>query len=329
MGALGEQLVQAGWRADEDQLLVVELSAEFADSDEWAYAGYSSAGRWIADQLDVTRRTANEWIRVGRALRELPLTGEALRSKVLSFTKVKVLTRLATAENESELIELAQRVTAAQLPKAIAWWSQQHEPDDVVDKRQQQCRSLRWQTDLDGSIVATLRVAPDAGGVLISAVDAKVMSRSHRRGGGHDDETWPSLAQQRADALIELLAHGGGGAQFEVVLHVRGDGATLDDGTPITESSVARQLDGAFIRALLHDADRRPINASGRQRYPTTRQRRVVKERDRHCVGCGSHELLQFDHVPNYEETKHTIVDELELRCATCHRFRHASEAQS
>jgi hypothetical protein len=125
MGALGEQLVQAGWRADENQLLVVELSAKFADSDEWARAGYSSAGRWIADRLDVTRRTANEWIRVGRALRELPLTGEALRSKVLSFTKVKVLSRVATAENESELIELAQRVTAAQLPKAIAWWSQQ------------------------------------------------------------------------------------------------------------------------------------------------------------------------------------------------------------
>ena len=134
MGALGERLVEAGWRADENQRQVVWLAAEFADSDEWAAAGYSTPGRWIADMVEVTRRTANEWIRVGRSLRLLPLIGAALDSKQISFTKAKVLTRSATAETEAELLALAARVSAAELPKAIAWWSQQFEADNEWER---------------------------------------------------------------------------------------------------------------------------------------------------------------------------------------------------
>ena len=75
----------------------------------------------------------------------------------------------------------------------------------------------------------------------------------------------------------------------EIVLHLRGDGATLDDGTPIPISVLERIAPESFLRALIHDAERRPINASARHRHPTTRQKRVVKERDRHCIDCGTH----------------------------------------
>jgi 5-methylcytosine-specific restriction endonuclease McrA len=84
----------------------------------------------------------------------------------------------------------------------------------------------------------------------------------------------------------------------------------------------------AFLRVLIHDADRRPINASSRQRHPTERQKRVVKERDRACIDCGSTDLLQYDHQPDYEQTKHTITEELELRCAPCHHNRHAAQGE-
>ena len=53
------------------------------------------------------------------------------------------------------------------------------------------------------------------------------------------------------------------------------------------------------------------------------RQKRVVKERDRSCVDCGSTDLLQYDHDPDFEVSGHTIVDELTLRCAPCHHRRH------
>ena len=109
----------------------------------------------------------------------------------------------------------------------------------------------------------------------------------------------------------------------EVVLHVGGDGCTLDDGTPISGSIVERLVPESFISAVIHDADSRPINASGRQRHPTRRQRRVVKERDRTCVDCDGSVLLQYDHVPDYDLSNRTLIDELELRCAPCHQRRH------
>ena len=109
-------------------------------------------------------------------------------------------------------------------------------------------------------------------------------------------------------------------------MHVREDGATLDDGTALPMSVVERIAPEAFIRALIHDADNRPINASAKRRHPSTRQKRVVKERDRVCVDCGATTLLEYDHVPDFAQTGHTVVEELQLRCAPCHQRRHERE---
>jgi hypothetical protein len=320
MGAIGRRLVEAGWRTSDVQSEIVALAADFADSSEWAVAGYSTPGRWIAEMLDIAPRTANEWIRVGRCLRELPGTAAALDARRISFTKAKELTRSATGDNETELLAIAERTPAARLGREIAAWLQQTEPDEAIDRRQHDARSLRWQTEPDGTISFDLRLPPAAAGVVMAAVDAEVMRQAQVQ---RDSEDWPSLAQQRADALTHVLRNGGAAATSEVIVHLRGDGATLDDGTPITSTAVAHMIDDAFIRALIHDANGRPINASARRRHPTTRQKRVVKERDRVCVDCGSTDLLEYDHVPDFAETGHTIVEELELRCATCHQFRH------
>lgn len=155
----------------------------------------------------------------------------------------------------------------------------------------------------------------------------------------------PTAAQQHADAIEALVtgvaapssprrsgaggdaawSDGPGRMKAELVLHVRADGCSSDDGTPISDTIVGAIAPTAFLRALIHDAEGRPINASGRQRHPSTRQKRVVKERDRVCCDCGRADLLEYDHVPGYEITGHTLIDELEVRCAPCHERRHAA----
>jgi 5-methylcytosine-specific restriction endonuclease McrA len=122
---------------------------------------------------------------------------------------------------------------------------------------------------------------------------------------------------------MALIRGGGVAVATEVIVHVRGDGCTLDDGTPIAGTIVERIAPQSFLRALIHDAERRPINASGRQRHPTARQKRVVRERDRACKDCGSTDLLEYDHDPPYEQTHRTTVEELKGRCAVCHHRRH------
>ena len=125
-------------------------------------------------------------------------------------------------------------------------------------------------------------------------------------------------------ALLDLLCNGcGAKVETEVIVHVRGDGCSLHDGTPIADNVVASLLGGSFIRALIHDAEDHPINASGRQCHPSERQKRVVDERQPACIDCGGTELLEYDHVPEFETSTRTLVDELEHRCAKCHRDRH------
>ena len=143
-----------------------------------------------------------------------------------------------------------------------------------------------------------------------------------------DDWIFPTLGQQQADAFAVLFLGLPIRLTTEVVIHLRGSGNTFDDGTPITSNALARQLPHSFIRLMIHDAQRRPIDATNRRRYPTTRQKRVVSETHNHeCVDCGTTDLIEFDHNPPYEQTGHTITAELDLRCTACHRARHLKAA--
>jgi hypothetical protein len=319
--SLREQLVEAGWQWSRSVRALVCLAAELDASLEWTLDGASTCAHWIATALDIDVSTAREWLRIGRALVDLEVVDTAFEQGRLSYSKVRALTRVATPDNEAELCALAERVPAGRLVPTLAAWRARRESAPETEQRQHAARRLTWHVDIDGMVVGEFRLPPGEAAILTTAVDAIV--RGNRPDASADASRWPSLAQQRADALVELVQGGGARTVTEVVLHVRGDGCTLDDGTPIPRSVVERIAPTAFIRALIHDADRRPINASSRQRHPTARQRRVVHERDRGCVDCGSTELLECDHEPPYERTQRTVVDELRERCANCHHRRH------
>ena len=303
------------------QRAVVGLAAAFADSAEWATGGAVSAAHWIAEVADIDVSTAREWIRIGRRLRVLPEIEAAFDADEISYSKVRTLTRLATPENAAELLHIAQGVPAGHLARALSAWMSRTSTAAELERHHQSQRSITWRTEPDGMVAFALRLPPLVAGALIAQLTTNVMTTQPKV---TDVEDWPSLAQQHADAFEELLNDGAGDVVTEVLLHVRGDGCTLDDGTAIPDSVVERIAPESFIRLLLHDAERRPINSSSRRRHPSARQRRVVKERDRGCVDCGATMLLEFDHVPDFAITGHSVVEELELRCAPCHHRRHA-----
>jgi len=325
-GSLAAELSEVAQTWARSQHRLVVLAARFADSVEWVLAGSPTAAHWLAAEADVEACTAREWIRIGRRLAHLPVTAEAFERAEVSYSKVRTLTRMATTDNEAELVAIALDVAAGELSRSIALWLQQNLTPAELSAHQQRSRSVRWRTEFDGMTVFTLRLTPRVASVLIALLTGLVMKRSQPTtlsGQNASASAWPTVAQQHADAFETLLTDRAGTIDTEVVVHVRGDGCTLDDGSPISDSDVARLVPTSFIRALIHDAEGRPINASGRQRHPTTRQKRVVKDRDQVCVDCGRSDLLVYDHVPAYDDTGHTIVDELVVRCAPCHHRRH------
>jgi 5-methylcytosine-specific restriction endonuclease McrA len=324
--SLRAAVIAVGERWSTGQRDLVGIVAELDASGEWALDGAATCSHWVAAALDVEVSTAREWVRVGRALRELPIVSAAFEQGRLSYSKVRALTRVVTKEREAELCALAERVAAGRLGHALASWLARHEAPAETAARQHRARALVWHVDPDGMVFGWFRLPPADAAVLTAGVDAVVMQRRPDASAdacGGIEARWPSVAQQRADALVELVRGGGAEVVTEVVLHVRGDGCTLDDGTPIADSFVERIAPQSFVRALLHDARGRPIDASGRHRHPSARQRRVVRERDGTCVDCGATEFLEYDHEPDYELSGRTVVAELRLRCRECHRARH------
>jgi hypothetical protein len=327
-GSLRAAVIAAGVRWSAGQRRLVRLVGVLDRSGEWALDGSPSCAHWVADAVDVEVCTAREWVRIGRALVELDVIDNAFEQGLLSYSKVRALTRIATSETQVELSALAQRVPAARLAHALATWLARNETVEETDARHHKARAVTWRVDLDGMLVGSFRLPPVVGAELVNPIDALVVQG--RASGDRNDasagasaEGWPSIAQQRADALLHLIRGGGAVIATEIVLHVRGDGCTLDDGTAITESVIERIAPRSFLRALIYDAEHRPINASGRHRHPTNRQRRVVKARDRACIDCGATEFLQYDHEPDHEASHRTVVEELRLRCWSCHRSRH------
>jgi Domain of unknown function (DUF222) len=330
VSSLRAAVVAAGARWTAGQRQLVRLVAELDASQEWARDGFPTCSHWVADVLDIEVCTVREWLRIGRKLLGLPAVNAAYDEGRLSYSKLRSLTRIATPENEVELCAIAERVPAGRLAHALASWLQRRETPDETEARQHAARGLWWRVDVDGMRVGYFRLPPLPGAVLAAAVDAAVMRRTPVLNASADASEnaarWPTAGQQRADALIELVSGGGAAVATEVVLHVRADGCGFDDGAPLAGSIIERIAPDSFLRALIHDAESRPVNASGRHRHPTFKQRRVVRERDRVCVDCGASEFLQFDHEPDYDQSRRTVVDELKLRCRTCHRARHRGD---
>ena len=58
-------------------------------------------------------------MRVARALGELPLLSEALAKGELGYSKVRALTRIATSENEADLLNIGLHGTAQHVEKFV------------------------------------------------------------------------------------------------------------------------------------------------------------------------------------------------------------------
>jgi len=331
-GPLSAELLEVVdvWSRSQHRLVIT--AADFADSPEWILAGSPTAAHWLADAADVEVSTGREWVRIGRQLRTLPVIAAAFEAGHVSYSKVRTLTRIATSENETELVDLAMQVPASDLGRAIAAWVNSTSDPTELEAHHQRQRSIKWRTEPDGMTTFSLRLPPLLAGLLITFLTTWVMknrpstiTQSEADASADASGGVSTVAQQHVDALEQLLTTGGGAVSTEVIVHVRGDGVTLDDGTPIPDTVAEQIASTSFIRVLIHDAQRRPVNVSSRRRHPSVRQKRLVKERDRVCQDCGRGDLLEYDHVPAYQQTGHTNVDELELRCAPCHHQRHAA----
>src|SRR4029453_8959200 len=91
----------------------------------------------------------------------------------LSYSKVRALTRVATPETEARLLEVGRAGTAAHVEKIVrARRKVDRQREAETAEARHQGRALQVYTDDDGMVVVRGRLEPEAGAVLVRALEA-------------------------------------------------------------------------------------------------------------------------------------------------------------
>lgn len=249
--ALGEAIASlaAGIHAATYRLLA--LLRAFDEREGWNN-GFVSCAHWLHWRTGIDLGASREKVRVARALAALPCISWAMEHGELSYAKVRALTRVATAENEAALLDVARCATAAQVERFVRGWRRVDRASEAQDdERRHLARELRTWVDDDGMVVLRGRLTPEAGAVVLRALEAASDrlfqdARLSPTGDGLSEEV--TTAQRGADALVLLaetaltgdLDRGTAGDRYQVVLHVDGAGGAGAEGGHAIEAPTAR-----------------------------------------------------------------------------------------
>lgn len=207
---------------------------------------------------------AREHLRVAHAMAALPATTAAFTTGRLSYAKVRAISRIATPATESDLVDIALNAPAAHLDRLVSGLRRAATLalDTEVAARAE--HRHRWEDD--GTLLVTVRLAPEDGATYLAAVHATRDALDERRlpdGGGAavDGGAGPagradspagespraeppspggqagfaptSLVQafvaMAETALEHPPAQGPGGPRAEIVVHVDADVLTAPD----------------------------------------------------------------------------------------------------
>src|SRR5262249_2221071 len=240
----------------------------FDEQEGWARQGALSCAHWLGWRCGIELGAAREKLRVAHALARLPLLDAALRDGQLSFSKARAMTRIATPDNEANLLEMARHATAAQLEKICRLYRQIQPRDPAADEAR---RYLRVRDTDDGMVRIEIQLRPDEATRVLKACDVS--------------------AETRLDGLVAMAEATLRGDHpdrppVEVLVHV--DAATLtgrDEQAGISAETARRLLCDAGIVPVLdgEDVDGTPLDVGRKTRSVPTALRRALVARD---VGC-------------------------------------------
>ena len=97
--------------------------------------------------------------------------------------EVRLLTRVATPENEADLLELAQGCTAAQLERIVRGFRLGSRQDEAArEKARHESREFSVFPDEEGMYVVRGRLTPEIGALVMRAVEAASDALFRERG---------------------------------------------------------------------------------------------------------------------------------------------------
>ncbi|MGD8497057.1 MAG: DUF222 domain-containing protein, partial [Gemmatimonadales bacterium] len=279
------------------------LVARYDDTGAWKPGGHRACANWLSLETGYSIRAARELVRAGHALQDLPETAASMRRGALSLCQVRALTRVATAETESDLLALAEHCSTAVLERECRAWKTRSRKDEAERERElHDARRLALFPDGNGMYRITGDLMPEAAATTRRALDlARFALYKQARTDGCAIETCTPEESRRqyADALglvAEWALAGGAPAgadedaiadgdttpisgtraeRFQVMVHVDLDTLSaerepgrseLDDGTRLAAATARRLACDCGIVRVDRDAEGHVLSVGRRTR---------------------------------------------------------------
>jgi hypothetical protein len=308
----------------------LDLVGELDRRGTWSEWGCGSCAEWLAWRCALLPRAAREHVRVARCLPELPLVHAAFAHGELSYAKVRALTRVATADSEEELLNLARAMTAAQLERAVRAYRR------VTTAQAEEVHAdahLVYSWDDDGALIVRARLAPEDGALFLRALEHARDELNEARRGSAEPRRPTNAEAVAAMADMALSGEGGrsGGDRYQVVVHADADaladdadGAALDDGPAIAAETARRLACDAAVVAM-SERNGNALRVGRKTRTVPPALRRALTARDRGCrfPGCENHRFVDAHHIQHWARGGATILGNLILLCRRHHRLVH------
>jgi hypothetical protein len=333
--------------------LIGELDRRDGWADPLDSNGFRSCAHWLSWRVGLSLGTARQYVRIARALPELPLVCEAFGRGEVTYSKVRAITRIATPDNEEMVLGWCRCGTASHVEKLVRGYRRadvSNENHQALE--QQEGRRLVTYFDSDGMLVVQGRLAPEQGALLMKALqvstdelradeDGSAEPSGVRQSTANEPVTEPSGDQLSADALVRVAeraldadaAEAASTDRYQVVLHVdaevlaspEADGrCELEDG-PALAPETARRLACDGSAYVVAHGPAGELTAGRKTRVVSTTLRRSLQARDgTRCTfpGCGCRGS-DAHHMRSWAEGGPTVLENLTSLCRRHHTFLH------
>jgi hypothetical protein len=340
---------------------VLTLVAEFDRRRGWELGGHRSCANWLAFRTGINLGAAREKVRAARALSDLPETSASMSRGELSLSMVRALTRVATPENEADLLDLARGCTIAQVERMVRGFRLGSRQDEAArEKARYRSRRLSIFSNEDGMYVIRGKLTAEHGALLMRAVEAAsdalysdeiertsksvscaplfgLAEAARRRADALGLVAERALAAGFTDSTDESSARpslsGTRAERYQVMLHVDADTLSedrepgrseLEDGTRVSAETSRRLACDAAVVTVSHDTEGSVLGVGRRTRTISPTLRRALEVRDRGCrfPGCGLR-FTDAHHVKHWADGGETTFQNLLLLCSFHHRLVH------
>ena len=315
------------WRRAQNVLC--ERLVDFDQRRAFEDCGYVSTVEFAEARLGLSRRQAQELLRTGRRLAELPVLRAAFAGGELDWSKVREVARVACPETEAEWVGRARERTARELEREVAETEVGAPPPEVTDdplpvpaEVQVSFRMATTDAVLVRRAMALMKARTGEADVEPGALLADLCRRVLIEAGGEPGEDAVGPVGRETDTVSEPA--------YRVVLetcpecrrmtHVGGGGAE------------ASRVEPAEVAAAACDAEQVEMRGERRghirQTVPPAMRRAVLHRDGYRCVvpGCRNALWLHLHHVVPVAEGGPTREDNLVVVCGVHHRAVHRGD---